>query len=200
MHMYKKTIYISIWVSVISGILALLFWYMETRLCDFLSSVCVGIFCSICIVIVTVYIQYKNEYTRLMSEEEGLLRKLYFLLLSLSEIDVYYISVDMRTDLVNEFDDVFSKLVHTAADMSFMERKNRCIISKISRDIMKMYIPFIDNYKLNPGVALLLLKEPSFMDNIFNDMELVTNGKIGKKIIRILKENRERKDNSGQEE
>ncbi len=110
MNMYKQTIYISLLVSVLSFSLALIFLSQNTRWGDFCSNVCVGVFCSSCIVIVTVYIQYKSEFKRLFSKESSLLRKLYISLVFLNETDVCSMSIGMRIDWVNKIEKNFFRI------------------------------------------------------------------------------------------
>ena len=188
MNMYKQTIYISSIVGIVSFLLALIFWSQNTRWNDFLSNVCVGVFCSICIVIITVYIQYKSEFKRLFSNEANLLRELYISLVFLNETDVLDMSIEMRIDWVYKIERNFSELVHNASEISCIERKYKRDISKVVKDIMGMYIPFIQDYKMYPAVTLQMLKKPEYIDIIIEDMKLVSVSKSDKKITGIFTE------------
>ena len=155
---------------------------------DFLSNVCVGVLCSICIVIITVYIQYKSEFKRLFSNEASLLRELYISLIFLSETDVCNMSIGMRIDWVNKIEKNLSGLIHNASEISCIGRKYKRDISTITKDVMKIYIPFIRDYKMYPAVTLQLLKKPEYIDMIVGDMKLASVNKSDKKIAGIFTE------------
>lgn len=188
MNMYKQTIYISSIVGTMSFLLALIFWSQNTRWNDFFSNVCVGVFCSICIVIITVYIQYKSEFKRLFSNESSLLRELYISLMFLNETDVCSMSIEMRIDWVNKIEKNFSELIHNASEISCIEKKYKMDISKVVKDVMQMYMPFLENFKMYPGVALQMLKKPEYIGFICDDIKLAAKCKSDKNIAHIFVE------------
>lgn len=191
MNTYKQTIYTSVFVSIVSIAIGLILWSRGSGWCDFFSNVCVGIFCSSCIVIVTVYIQYKSELKRLFSNESNLLRKLYISLLFLSENDVDKMRVDMRMKLVDEIDNNLNELIHNASEISCIERKYNRDILNISKDIVDMYVPFIRDCRTYPGVALQMLKNSEYINSISKDIEIAAKSKSDKSLIHIFQKQEE---------
>lgn len=77
LKLYKRTIIVSIWIFVIlltsSVILKILFPNNDTI--SFLQNYIIGITCSILVVIITTFLQYKSEYEKVMSEFTSVLRQ-----------------------------------------------------------------------------------------------------------------------------
>lgn len=188
MNVYKQTIYISIFVSALSFSLALFFWSWNTGWGDFCSNVSIGIFCSICVVIVTVYIQYKSEFKRLFSKECSLLRELYISLIYLNETDVHSMSIGMRIELVNKIDRNFSDLIYNSSEFSCINKEYQRDIYKITTDILRMYSPFIENSRMYPGVALQILKNPKYIEIVSDNIKLASVNKSDKNIAHIFTE------------
>ena len=77
LKLYKRTIIVSIWIFIIlltsSVTLKILFPNNDTI--SFLQNYIIGITCSILVVIITTFLQYKSEYEKVMSEFTSVLRK-----------------------------------------------------------------------------------------------------------------------------
>lgn len=77
LKLYKRTIIVSIWIFIIlltsSVTLKILFPNNDTI--SFLQNYIIGITCSILVVIITTFLQYKSEYEKVMSEFTSVLRQ-----------------------------------------------------------------------------------------------------------------------------
>lgn len=147
LKLYKRTIIVSIWIFIIflmfSIILKIL--YSNSDIISFVQNYIIGITCSILVVIITTFLQYKSEHERVMSEFVSTLRRLILNLsvaLSYQEENVEERFCREIIEKIKSDCDKLNQLNQTFCSFSKKFRQKHIELVKI---IIKLYIPLLSN-------------------------------------------------------
>lgn len=147
LKLYKRTIIVSIWIFVISLTIsiALKIFIPENDTISFIQNYIIGITCSILVVIITTFLQYKSEYERVMSEFTSILRQLILNLL----VALSYQEKDAEELLCKE---IIDKIKEDCDKLNQLNKSFCCFNKKLYQKyvelvkiIYKLYIPILSN-------------------------------------------------------
>lgn len=147
LKLYKRTIIVSIWIFIIlltiSVVLKIFIPGNDTI--SFIQNYIIGITCSILVVIITTFLQYKSEYERVMSEFTSILRQLILNLL----VALSYQEKDADEWLCKE---IVDKIKEDCDKLNQLNKSFCCFNKKLYQKyvelvkiIYKLYIPILSN-------------------------------------------------------
>ncbi len=147
LKLYKRTIIVSIWIFIIlltiSVVLKIFIPGNDTI--SFIQNYIIGITCSILVVIITTFLQYKSEYERVMSEFTSILRQLILNLL----VALSYQEKDADEWLCKE---IIDKIKEDCDKLNQLNKSFCCFNKKLYQKyvelvkiIYKLYIPILSN-------------------------------------------------------
>lgn len=147
LKLYKRTIIVSIWIFIIllTISIALKIFIPENDIISFIQNYIIGITCSILVVIITTFLQYKSEYERVMSEFTSILRQLILNLL----VALSYQEKDAAELLCKE---IIDKIKEDCDKLNQLNKSFCCFNKKLYQKyvelvkiIYKLYIPILSN-------------------------------------------------------
>lgn len=147
LKLYKRTIIVSVWIFVIllTISIALKIFIPENDIISFIQNYIIGITCSILVVIITTFLQYKSEYERVMSEFTSILRQLILNLL----VALSYQEKDAAELLCKE---IIDKIKEDCDKLNQLNKSFCCFNKKLyqkyvelAKIIYKLYIPILSN-------------------------------------------------------
>lgn len=147
LKLYKRTIIVSVWIFIIlltiSVVLKIFIPGNDTI--SFIQNYIIGITCSILVVIITTFLQYKSEYERVMSEFTSILRQLILNLL----VALSYQEKDADEWLCKE---IVDKIKEDCDKLNQLNKSFCCFNKKLYQKyvelvkiIYKLYIPILSN-------------------------------------------------------
>lgn len=147
LKLYKRTIIVSIWIFIILLTISVVLkiFIPENDTISFIQNYIIGITCSILVVIITTFFQYKSEYERVMSEFTSILRQLILNLL----VALSYQEKDVDEWLCKE---IIDKIKEDCDKLNQLNKSFCCFNKKLYQKyvelvkiIYKLYIPILSN-------------------------------------------------------
>lgn len=147
LKLYKRTIIVSIWIFLIlfvsSIILKIVFPRDDTI--SFLQNYIIGITCSILVVIITTFLQYKSEYEKAIAEITTVSRQLLLNLwvaLSYQEKNVEEIYCE---NIIKNIKEDCDKLNQINKSFCCFRKKIFNKYLELAKIVLKLYLPLISN-------------------------------------------------------
>ena len=170
MKLYKKTLTASCVCFIILCPLSIIFQVVSStnEWFAFASNFAVGISCSIFVVIITTFLQYKIEQAKLINI---VLNKIHLLLLHFNKYHYQYIEEPDEAEFVNKISSICLEIAKASARLKFYSKKESAKISKILVASMKI----VNIIEKNPEDSI---KET--YSNVFssNELETIANNAI----------------------
>ena len=145
LKLYKRTIIVSIWIFIIlltsSVTLKILFPNNDTI--SFLQNYIIGITCSILVVIITTFLQYKSEYEKVMSEFTSVLRQAILNLTVALSYQEKNVEEKFCRRIIEKIKDDFDKFNQLNQSFCCFSKKNHQKYVELAKIILKLYVSLI---------------------------------------------------------
>ncbi len=169
MKLYKSTLIISIFVLIICVLLSFYFEFCtkRTQLISFSINYLVGIACSIVVVIITTYLQFKFEQRKILSSLLSELRFLFFHLL-MAAMSLNSDEAVPETLWKYHYDEVYAGIKKTSSEISQIEwiwfpKKNET--KKLHTTIIKLLMDMVKSSdKSEKDCLLCLIENPALRE------------------------------------
>ena len=188
LKLYKRTIIVSIWIFVIlltsSVILKILFPNNDTI--SFLQNYIIGITCSILVVIITTFLQYKSEYEKVMSAFTSVLRQSILNLTVALSYQEKNVEEKFCRRIIEKIKDDFGKFNQLNQSFCCFSKKNHQKYMELAKIILKLYIPLIvDSEKTYYDMVKEKIDYPTYIELAQKINEFISDD-INKKMINEL--------------
>ena len=188
LKLYKRTIIVSIWIFVIlltsSVILKILFPNNDTI--SFLQNYIIGITCSILVVIITTFLQYKSEYEKVMSAFTSVLRQSILNLTVALSYQEKNVEEKFCRRIIEKIKDDFGKFNQLNQSFCCFSKKNHQKYMELAKIILKLYIPLIvDSEKTYYDMVKEKIDYPTYIE-LAQKINGFISDDINKKMINEL--------------
>ena len=170
LKLYKRTIIVSIWIFIIlltsSVTLKILFPNNDTI--SFLQNYIIGITCSILVVIITTFLQYKSEYEKVMSEFTSVLRQAILNLTVALSYQEKNVEEKFCRRIIEKIKDDFDKFNQLNQSFCCFSKKNHQKYVSLIVDSEKSYYDMIKEKIDYPTYIELAQKTNEFISDDIN--------------------------------
>lgn len=188
LKLYKRTIIVSIWIFIIlltsSVTLKILFPNNDTI--SFLQNYIIGITCSILVVIITTFLQYKSEYEKVMSEFTSVLRQAILNLTVALSYQEKNVEEKFCRRIIEKIKDDFGKFNQLNQSFCCFSKKNHQKYVELAKIILKLYVSLIvDSEKPYYDMIKEKIDYPTYIELAQKTNEFISDD-INKKMINEL--------------